>query len=140
MNRRNKESAEQETYILYNMTITKIKMANSQYNEDTKEMCEVAVMGALSEAYQITDVYHQVLQFMRDNEIYERFLKPILELSLYPPQLKQKQNGQGRGEPSGGDKKENSTGNDSIKTKTDKYSEISQKFIQYMFKIDDDDL
>lgn len=140
MNRRNKESAEQETYILYNMTITKIKMANSQYNEDIKEMCEVAVMGALLEAYQITDVYRQVLQFMRDNEIYERFLKPILELSLYPPQLKQKQNGQGKGKPSSGNKKENSTGNDGIKTKTDKYSEIYQKFIQDMFKIDDDDL
>ena len=35
-------------------------MADSQYSEDTKEMCEVAVMGTLLESYKIRDVKRNI--------------------------------------------------------------------------------
>ena len=141
---------EQETYVLYNMAITKIKMADSQYSEDTKEMCEVAVMGCLLDAYQIHDVYCRVLQYLRDNNIYERYLRPILELSLYPPEIKTQSNGSGNGEGNsnghgeeneginGESKEEKSNSDSNIKTKADTYDKISKRFIQDMFRSDND--
>ena len=146
MNEQEKQ-LEQETYVLYNIAITKIKMADSQYSEDTKEMCEVAVMGTLLESYKIRDVYYRILQYMRDNNIYERYLKPILELSLYPPEIKTQGSenaGEGSGNSDGeeaigdGNREEKTNYDSNTKTKTDTYDKISKKFIQDMFRSDND--
>ena len=84
---------------------------------------------------------------MRDNNIYERYLKPILELSLYPPEIKTQGSdnaGEGSGnsdgeEAIGDSNREEKTNYDSnTKTKTDTYDKISKKFIQDMFRSDND--
>ena len=146
MNEQEKQ-LEQETYVLYNMAITKIKMTDSQYSENTKEMCEVSVMGTLLESYKIRDVYCRILQYMRDNNIYERYLKPILELSLYPPEIKTQGSenaGEGSGNSDGeeaigdGNREEKTNYDSNTKTKTDTYDKISKKFIQDMFRSDND--
>lgn len=131
---------DKETYVLYNMVISKIKMADSQYSDDTKEMCEVAIMSALFEAYQIQDVYYRVLQYMRDNEIYERYLRPILELSLYPPEADNQTKGDGENTDNDeyNSKEEKSNSDSNVKTKTNTYDKISKKFIEDMFRSDND--
>ena len=102
---------------------------------------------ALLESYKIRDVYYRILQYMRDNNIYERYLKPILELSLYPPEIKTQGSenaGEGSGnsdgeEAIGDSNREEKTNYDSnTKTKTDTYDKISKKFIQDMFRSDND--
>lgn len=139
-----------DTYYLYNMALSKIKMANMQYGEDSKEVCELAILGTLAEIYNVKDVYERVLSYLRENELYERYLKAILELQFNPPKMQesQSQSGNSEGE-EGRDKGENgeykkdtkqSKSGGGVSTKADKFKELSQDFINDMFRIDDSDL
>lgn len=138
---------EAETFLAYNMSVSKIQMANMQYTPNTKEMCEVAVLGTLTEAYMIPEVYERVLQYMQEHDLYERYLRPILELQFNPPQPQQNGEGNGNGGSGQSDadkKEEKQTQSDNkqgggVSTKTDKNKEISKKFIEDMFRIDDGD-
>lgn len=134
---------EAETFLAYNMSVSKIQMANMQYTPNTKEMCEVAVLGTLTEAYMIPEVYERVLQYMQEHDLYERYLRPILELQFNPPQQQSGEgNGNGGGEQNDTDKKEEKqkqSDGGGVSTKTDKNKEISKKFIEDMFRIDDND-
>ena len=128
----------QNTFLLYNMSVTELNMANSQYSDKTKEMCEVAVLGTLTKIYACKDVYLRILQYMRDNDMYERFIKPILELQLFPPETPQSGEGKGEGESEeegSESKKKGKSGG--VGTKVDKYDKISKKFIQDFFNDDD---
>lgn len=129
----NEDKQEQGTFLLYNMSIAELNLANNQYSEETKEMCEVAVLGTLIKAHAQQDVYLRVLQYMRDNELYERYIKSILEVQFYQPQTnvvkseeKQSEDNADKGS-SGG-----------VATKVDSYDKMSKKFIQDLFKDDDD--
>lgn len=134
---------EGELFLAYNMGVTKIKMADMQYSEDSKEMCEVAVMGVLAEVYLMRSVYENILQYMMDNGIYERYLRPILELQLNPPKEKEVESKSENGESSENEKGDNSEKNKGknggVSTKTDKHREISKKMIEDMFRIDEND-
>ena len=136
-------SHEAETFLVYNMSVSKIQMANMQYTPNTKEMCEVAVLGTLTEAYMIPEVYERVLQYMQEHDLYERYLRPILELQFNPPQQQSGEgNGNSGGEQNDTDKKEEKqkqSDGGGVSTKTDKNKEISKKFIEDMFRIDDND-
>ena len=136
-------SHEAETFLAYNMSVSKIQMANMQYTPNTKEMCEVAVLGTLTEAYMIPEVYERVLQYMQEHDLYERYLRPILEVQFNPPQQQSGEgNGNSGGEQNDTDKKEEKqkqSDGGGVSTKTDKNKEISKKFIEDMFRIDDND-
>lgn len=140
----NNTDSNSETFLMYNMAVGKIRMANMQWSEDTKEMVEVAVMGALVEVYNEKDVYERVLSYMQENDLYERYARAILELQFNPPQV-QKQAGSGEGGEGNEEKqdgkasKDKQTGDGGVSTKTDKNKEISKKFIEDMFRIDDSD-
>ena len=140
----NNTDSNSETFLMYNMAVGKIRMANMQWSEDTKEMVEVAVMGALVEVYNGKDVYERVLSYMQENDLYERYARAILELQFNPPQV-QKQAGSGEGgegneeKQDGKTSEDKQTGNGGVSTKTDKNKEISKKFIEDMFRIDDSD-
>lgn len=136
-----------DTYYLYNMAISKIKMADMQYGEDSREVCELAVLATLAEIYNIKDVYERVLSYLQENELYERYLKPILELQFNPPKSQESQSQSENGE--GGEEGENkeykkdakqSKSGGGVSTKSDKFKEMSQDFINEMFRIDDGDL
>lgn len=129
-----------ETFLAYNMAVSKIQMANMQYTEKTKEMCEVAILGTLTEVYAIPEVYQRVLSYMQEHDLYERYLRAILELQFNPPQPQQVE----VQEEDNGDKKQEKSQDDKqsgggVSTKTDKNKEISKKFIQDMFRLDDND-
>lgn len=132
-----------DTFSIYNMSISKIKMANLEYSEASKEICELAVLNILQSIYHIKDVYERVLTYMQENDLYERFLKSILELQFNPPQSQEDSQSNEKssdcGESDTKEKKQSQDGG-GVKTKVDKFKEISKDFIDDMFRIDDDNL
>lgn len=137
-----------DTFSLYNMAISQIKMVGSEYKEDSKEICELAVLKILSAIYDVKDVYERVLSYMQENDLYERFLKVILELQFNSPQS---QSGEGDGEEGEEGNGENSDKESSskegktsqsggVKTKADKFKGLSKEFIDSIFRIDDTDM
>lgn len=139
MNEENIEK-EKESFLIYNMSICKIKMTDSQYSEDTREMCEVSILSILTEAYKIEDVYKRILSWMQKNDLYEKYIRPILELQLNPPKQKEIELKNENGESSESEKSYNSEKkNGGVGTKTDRYKEISKKMIEDMFRVDEND-
>lgn len=133
------DKQEQSTFLLYNMSITELNLANNQYSEETKEMCEVAVLGTLVKAYMCQDVYLRVLQYMRDNGLYERYIKSILEVQFYPPKTEENKDKEVQSEsPSEKqDKGEKGKSSGGVATKVGKYDKISKKFMHDLFNDDD---
>ena len=134
------DKQEQSTFLLYNMSITELNLANNQYSEATKEMCEVAVLGTLVKAYMCQDVYLRVLQYMRDNGLYERYIKSILELQFYPPKIEESKQSEVENSSSPEkkqDKGEKGSSSGGVATKVDKYDKISKKFMHDLFNDDD---
>lgn len=133
------DKQEQSTFLLYNMSITALNLANNQYSEETKEMCEVAVLGTLVKAYMCQDVYLRVLQYMRDNGLYERYIKSILEIQFYPPKTEENKSEEVQSDSSSEkqDKGEKGKSSGGVATKVDKYDKISKKFMHDLFNDDD---
>lgn len=133
------DKQEQSTFLLYNMSVTELNLANNQYSEETKEMCEVAVLGTLVKAYMCQDVYLRVLQYMRDNGLYERYIKSILEVQFYPPKTEEKESEVQYDSSSEKQDKNEKKGSSSggVATKVDKYDKISKKFMHDLFNDDD---
>ena len=133
------QNNEQEnTFLSYNFAIAKIKMINENYSEQNKEMCEVALLGVLTEIMNNEEVYHRVLEAMRNLDLYERYLRCILEVQFLPKM----QTGEGKGNGEQSENGNNSNGNNAqnhqsnsnsnVATKADK-SKINQKFIRDLF-------
>lgn len=136
MNSDEQQNNQEHTFLPYNATISKVKMIDETYSEETKEMCEVALYGILMEIYNNTEVYHRVLGKMRELDLYERYIRVIFELQFNPPQEQQIATGDNNTSPSKPEQNNNQSSNSNVATKQDDTKEISKKFIRDIFNDD----
>lgn len=112
-----------------------IKQLNNQYNDSSKEIIESAISDVLYSIYNNKEVYMDIISFMRNEGIYERYIRAILELQINSPKTEIAQNS----EISENIPKEKDTkGEHIVKTKdTDTNKDITKKFIDNLFKNED---
>lgn len=128
-----------ETFLAYNEAISTLQAVDMQYEEATKNMCLVGVYAILGKIYNLKEVYCRVLEFMMENEMYEKYLPSILELQFNPPSLK---TSEGNGEIEDIENKTDNPkqeGKGGIGTKTDESTKISDHFIRDLYKDEDDE-
>lgn len=127
-----------ETYILYTKAISLFEMIKAQYNEDMKQSFDLAVYEILRGVYSNKEVYTRVLQYMRDEDIYARHIKPILEIQFNTPQPQSVMaNSQPSNKNDEQQTKEQKTEDSNIATDVQKNKNINQDYIRRLFDIDE---
>lgn len=131
------------TYILYNKTISMIQLVDCKYEEEMAESFEYAIFNILQECYANQEVYERVICYLKEHDIYTRYIKPILEIqyqsavinSLPSEQL----NNQGKNNQNllNEKNKQNTEGN--LKTREDKSTKIDKNFINRFYSDEDYD-
>lgn len=124
-----------ETFLLYNKCVGTLQAINMQYNEETKSMCNVIVFSTLADAYQIKEVYERLLNFMRENDLYERYLACILELQFNPPK-QEKQEGESSNNSEQKSSEEKGKGGVGTKRSEDN-KKITEMFIKKLYEDED---
>lgn len=127
-----------DNFLTYNEIIGTLNAINMQYSDESKPMCNIIVFGALIKCYNNKEIYNRVLQYMMDNDLYERYLSVILELQFNPPTKRAELSE--NGEDSGDKKPANSKdkGGNLATKPNDKNENITELFIRNLFKEDEE--
>lgn len=124
------------TFMLYNECIGVIKGINKQYNEDNKEISEIGVYSALYKAKNLdNDTYLKIMEYIINNNLYEKYSKPILELN-YNYLETSKQETQTNNNNNQNSKPKENNNNSNIKTQTN--NDINEMFIKRLYEDNED--